>query len=65
MKNLDKALENLKFDKRMTNWNMSNNVLTEEELKQHLANLQDLSAKAVEVTLESTDDDNDDDMSSF
>ncbi len=55
MKNLDKALENLKYDTRMTHWNMNNDILTKTELDSHLSNLQDLSSEFENVTLEGTE----------
>lgn len=42
---LDKAMKSLKFDKRLTEWNLSNGQLTKEELKKHLDSLPDLKDK--------------------
>ena len=49
---LDKALKNLKFDSRMTEFNLNNNVISKEELKAHLEKLPDNSANAEQIDLE-------------
>ncbi len=41
---LDKAMKNLKFDKRLTEWSLNNNQMTKDELKKHLESLPDLSS---------------------
>lgn len=56
---LDKAMKNLKFDKRMAEINLNNGQLTQEELKKHLEGLQDLAAQVDMISL--TDDDSDTD----
>lgn len=43
---LDKAMKNLKFDVRLTEFNLNNNVLTKEELEQHLAKIPDSGTNA-------------------
>lgn len=63
MKDLDKALENLKFDKRMLDWNLNNGVLDPSELNAHKQNLKDLSANS--APLELADDSFDNDGESF
>jgi hypothetical protein len=40
---LDKAMKNLKFDKRMIEWHQNNGQLSAEELKAHLASLPDVA----------------------
>lgn len=43
MSSLDKAMKNLKFDKRMTEINLNNSQLSKEELKKYLEQLPDLA----------------------
>lgn len=50
--NLGKALENLKYDNRMTDWNLSQGIITEKEVKDFEASLQDLSEKCKPLDLE-------------
>jgi hypothetical protein len=52
---LDKAMKNLKFDKRLTEWYINNGQLTKEELEVHLKALPDMSHN-VELASESQDD---------
>jgi hypothetical protein len=49
---LDKALKNLKFDVRMTEFNVDNGVVTKEELTSHLNKLPDSSANSEALDLE-------------
>ena len=49
---LDKALKNLKFDSRMTEFNLNNNVISKEELKAHLEKLPDSGANSEQIDLE-------------
>ncbi len=42
---LDKAMKNLKFDKRLVDWGLRHGQLTQEELKKHLESLPDLKDK--------------------
>lgn len=51
---LDKAMKNLKFDKRLTEWHVNNGQLSKEELEAHLKSLPDM---AHNVDLSSKDDD--------
>ncbi len=37
--------KNLKFDKRLLEWNINNGQLSKEELKKHLEQLPDLSSR--------------------
>ena len=48
---LDKSLKNLKFDKRLTEYNLNKGLLTQDELKKHLDTLQDLGSKIDLVSL--------------
>ncbi len=48
---LKKDVENLKFDKRMTDWNISRNQLTQAELDKHLADLPDSSHNLASLEL--------------
>ena len=43
MSDLSKKLKELKYDKRMLNWNLRQKLLTEEEYQKHLDSLKDLS----------------------
>ena len=43
MSDLPEMLKRLKYDKRMLNWNLRQKALTEEEYKEHLKSLEDLS----------------------
>ncbi len=49
---LDKAIKNLKFDVRMKEININNNVLTEAELKKHIEQLPDLSHTTEKIVFE-------------
>ncbi|MEZ0391839.1 MAG: hypothetical protein ACAH59_06470 [Pseudobdellovibrionaceae bacterium] len=49
---LDKALKNLKFDARMTEFNLDNGVISKEELKAHLDSLQDSGANSEKLNIE-------------
>ena len=44
MSELRESLKKLKYDKRMINWNLRQKLITKEEYKNHLKELQDLSA---------------------
>jgi hypothetical protein len=44
---LGKALENLKFDVRMRDWNTKQGILKEKDIEDHLKNLRDISAQSV------------------
>ncbi len=48
---LKKDIENLKFDKRMIDWNISRNVLTPDELKKFLVDLPDSSHNLASLEL--------------
>ncbi len=48
---LDKSLKNLKFDKRLTEYNLNKGLLTQDELKKHLETLQDVGSKIDLVSL--------------
>ena len=56
---LDKAMKNLKFDKRLTEWYINNGQLTREELEAHLKTLPDMGHN-VEMSGNSPDDDDTD-----
>lgn len=57
---LDKAMKNLKYDKRLTEWNITNNQITKEDWQKHLESLPDLANEVAPVGLE--DDGNDEDI---
>ena len=54
---LDKSLKNLKFDVRMTEYNVDNGTLSKEELKAHLAQLPDSAANSEKLDLENESQD--------
>lgn len=49
---LDKAMKNLKFDVRLTEFNLNNGNLTQSELDAHLAKIPDSAAQAENVNLD-------------
>jgi hypothetical protein len=57
---LDKSLKNLKFDKRLTEYNLNKGLLTQEELNKHLDSLQDVGSKIDLVSLKKDHSDNTD-----
>ena len=58
---LDKAMKNLKFHKRLTEWYINNGQLTREELEAHLKTLPDMGHNV--DTSNSEDDDTDEEPS--
>ena len=58
---LSKSLENKKFDSRLIEWNLKNNVISKSEYDQYISSLQDSSNNAEVVDIET--EDNDDDLS--
>ena len=53
---LAQALDNLKFDVRMREWNTKQNKITKEEVETHTKNLKDHTGDFEEVTLEDKGD---------
>lgn len=53
---LNKSMKNLKYDKRLTEWNITNNQMTREEWNKHLENLPDLANEVAPVALEDDGD---------
>lgn len=53
---LDKAMKNLKFDKRMTEWYINNGQLSKEELEAYLKTLPDM-AHNIDLSESSDSDD--------
>ena len=49
---LNKALENLKFDIRMKEWNLKQGLLSKDETETHLKGLKDSTQECEPVTLE-------------
>lgn len=45
MSSLGNATKNLKFDKRLQEWHLTNGQMTKEELKKHIESLPDLASK--------------------
>ena len=56
---LYKSLKDLKFDKRLTEYNLAKGQLTEEELKKHLESLEDVGHKVDLVRIGSNVQDRD------
>lgn len=55
---LNKALEDLKFDKRLTELNLRLGRITQEEVDKQTAALEDLSAQVEQLDLESEKSEN-------
>jgi hypothetical protein len=53
---LNKALENLKFDTRMKDWNLKQGTLSHDESEKNLKGLKDSAGDCEEVTLEDKGD---------
>ena len=60
---LSKALENLKFDVRMKEWNLKTGLVKEKEVEENLKNLKDMSAQAVPLDFQDQDESSGDDDS--
>lgn len=54
---LDKAIKNLKFDKRMVEWNLNNGLLTKEEYEKYVQQLPDLKEQVNLLDLEAETED--------
>lgn len=50
MRNLDKALEELKYDVRMKNYNVNNGVISEQEMKKFVDSLPDSAHNCEKIT---------------
>ena len=62
MSSFQKAINIIKFDKRLIEWNLRNGYLNEAEYEEYLKKLPDLSASTQKVDFEDQDDiENDDD----
>ena len=53
---LAKALENLKYDHRMKEWNLKQGLVNKEDLDKYQSSLKDSAADCEEVTLEDLGD---------
>ena len=53
---LNQALQNLKFDTRMKEWNLKQSIVTKDEVEKNLNSLQDRANDAEPVTLEDKED---------
>ncbi len=62
---LNEMIEKMKFDKRLTQFNLNEGNLTVEELNEHLNNLKDVRDQAVELVLSNDSDEEFDKFSSF
>jgi hypothetical protein len=49
---LDKAMKNLKYDSRLTEYNLNAGILTPEELKKHLEALPDLEVQTESIDID-------------
>lgn len=49
---LAKAMEDLKYDSRLTEYNLNSGILSQEELKKHLQSLPDLAPQTEKLDLE-------------
>lgn len=56
MADLNKALDTMKFDVRMRDWNMKQGNLKKEDLEKHMGSLNDSSNSCEPVTLEDKED---------
>ncbi len=52
MKDLDKNLKALKYDQRMVDWNLSQDLLSKQELETYLKSLPDSIQNSEKLTLE-------------
>lgn len=59
---LDKALKNIRFDKRLTEIHINRGVLTKEELEKYLKELPDLSHNVEMASGDEDDSDSDSDV---
>ncbi|MBX2988962.1 MAG: hypothetical protein KF802_13820 [Bdellovibrionaceae bacterium] len=48
---LDKAMKDLKYDTRLTQWCLTTGQMTKEEWKKHLESLPDLQARVITFNL--------------
>lgn len=53
---LTKALENLKFDTRMKDWNIKQGLITKDDYEKTIKSLKDSAGDCEEVTLEDRGD---------
>ncbi|MGZ6479848.1 MAG: hypothetical protein ACXWQE_11125 [Bdellovibrionales bacterium] len=53
---LSKALDSLKFDTRMKDWNLKQGIVTKDDLDKNIKGLKDDAANSEEVTLEDKGD---------
>ncbi|MFN3696990.1 MAG: hypothetical protein ACK4VO_06060 [Pseudobdellovibrio sp.] len=53
---LNKALEDLKFDKRLTELNLRLGRITQEEVQKHVQSLEDLQHNVEKLELDKADD---------
>ena len=56
---LEKALKNLKYDVRMTEYNLANGQITAEERKKHLDSLPDSQAQSEKLKIGENNDSSD------
>lgn len=61
---LDKSLQAMKFDTRLTDLNLRSGTVTKEEIKKHMEQLPDLSDKCEKLNLEDASEDTPDNQTS-
>ena len=52
MKNLERALNHLRFDERLIDWNLQNGIISQSELDTHLNSLQDVHSEAIKIDID-------------
>lgn len=60
---LHEALDMVKFDKRLVDWNLKQGIISQADYEKHMKSLQDLVAHSEVVTLEGEGDEDDADIS--
>ena len=53
---LKKEIEGMKYDKRLLEWNIRNQVITKKDLEDHLSRLEDKSNASESLSFESNED---------
>jgi hypothetical protein len=56
MIDLNQALEFMKFDVRMRDWNLKRGTISKDDVEKHVKSINDSSASAEPVTLEDKED---------
>lgn len=56
MADLNQALDTMKYDVRMRDWNMKQGIVKKEDLEKHIKSLNDSGGQCEPVTLEDKED---------